>query len=104
MFPILVASFFTIVGAVPLEYQQPLSQTAQICEYGCDSIEVAGQELEKHIQDVMKTWHVPGVAISVVDGDKTWAKVCAKIARTILCRHNARRRNHAKDIRASATP
>lgn len=30
---------------------------------------------EAYVEDVMEKWHTPGLAISIVNGDETWAKV-----------------------------
>lgn len=35
----------------------------------------AGSELNQYIDDLMERWHIPGLAVAVVDGDDTWAKV-----------------------------
>lgn len=32
-------------------------------------------ELEAYIQDVMERWHAPGVAVAIIKGENTWAKV-----------------------------
>ena len=45
------------------------------CDYGCDEIPVANAALESYIQGLIKRWHVPGLAIAIVDGNKTWSKV-----------------------------
>ena len=31
---------------------------------------------KKLADETLKLWHVPGVAIAVVDGDDVWAEVC----------------------------
>ena len=33
------------------------------------------QEFEKLVKKTLELWHVPGVAVAVVDVDQTWAKV-----------------------------
>ena len=33
------------------------------------------QEFEKLVNETMELWHVPGVAVAVIDGENTWAKV-----------------------------
>jgi CubicO group peptidase (beta-lactamase class C family) len=52
--------------------QQPLGQHS-------DNIHGDGflqsEELDRYIQDVMDEWHAPGLAVSVVRGNETWAKV-----------------------------
>lgn len=32
-------------------------------------------KLEAYIEDVMERWHAAGLAISVINGNETWAKV-----------------------------
>ncbi|WP_234038601.1 hypothetical protein, partial [Erythrobacter sp. YJ-T3-07] len=53
--------------------QQPLTQW-----YGenasKDGIQDTAQ-LDRYIEHVMKEWHAPGLAVSVVQGNTTWAKV-----------------------------
>jgi CubicO group peptidase (beta-lactamase class C family) len=44
------------------------------CVYGCDDIAVADEALETYIVDLMERGHVPGLAIAILDGNKTWAK------------------------------
>jgi CubicO group peptidase (beta-lactamase class C family) len=34
-------------------------------------------EFSRLVQETLEMWHVPGVAVAVVDGDKTWTKVGA---------------------------
>lgn len=31
---------------------------------------------KKRVEDLLEEWHVPGVAIGVVDGDDVWTEVC----------------------------
>lgn len=52
-----------------------LSTTDELCDYGCDQVSVADDALETYIEHLMEKWHVPGLAIAIVDGNKTWAKV-----------------------------
>ena len=33
------------------------------------------KDLENFIEDKMKEWHVPGMAVAIVDGNSTWMKV-----------------------------
>lgn len=33
------------------------------------------KDFGKHVDELLETWHVPGVAIGVVDGDDTWTEV-----------------------------
>lgn len=33
------------------------------------------KEYEEHVGKLLEEWHVPGVAIGVVDGDKIWTEV-----------------------------
>lgn len=32
-------------------------------------------EFEKFVHETLQKWHVPGMAIAVVDGEHTWAEV-----------------------------
>ncbi|KAF7561463.1 hypothetical protein G7046_g2680 [Stylonectria norvegica] len=41
---------------------------------GNDDIPIANVDFERYIQDKMDRWHVPGLAIALLDGNKTWAK------------------------------
>lgn len=36
---------------------------------------VVASDLEDYVHAVMKEWHVPGMAIAVIDGTQTWSKV-----------------------------
>ncbi|OHW99667.1 penicillin-binding protein [Colletotrichum incanum] len=40
-----------------------------------DHPRVVSPDLDAYIQDIMQEWHAPGLAVAIVDGDKTWAKV-----------------------------
>lgn len=33
------------------------------------------KDYEKHVGELLEKWHVPGVAIGIVDGDDTWTEV-----------------------------
>lgn len=33
-------------------------------------------EFDKLVADTLDHWHTPGISIAVVDGDKTFSKVC----------------------------
>ena len=33
------------------------------------------RNFEKLAKEILKVWHVPGVAVSVVDGENIWTKV-----------------------------
>lgn len=38
------------------------------------------KDADKFIQDTMQTWHLPGVAVAVIDGNQTFYKVsCSSI-------------------------
>lgn len=43
--------------------------------YGADKIDIVDGAFETYIQDQMKEWHVPGLAIALIEGNKTWTKV-----------------------------
>lgn len=34
------------------------------------------RDFEDLVQRTMEKWHIQGLAIAVVDGDKTWTEVC----------------------------
>lgn len=38
-------------------------------------VEMVTPAFEQFVQEQMDKWHVPGAAISIIDGDNTWAKV-----------------------------
>ncbi|KAH0441187.1 hypothetical protein CcaCcLH18_02097 [Colletotrichum camelliae] len=38
------------------------------------SVAVLSSDIGAYIEGLMKEWHVPGLSVAVVDGDKTWAK------------------------------
>ena len=42
---------------------------------GRHNIAIVTKELEDFIQEKMKRWHVPGLAIAIIEGDKSWYKV-----------------------------
>jgi len=64
-----------------------IPQSASLaCDYGCDNISVADGELEAYVEGMMKKWHVPGLAIAIIDGNKTWVKVCFSSSRLERCR------------------
>lgn len=33
------------------------------------------KEFDKRVEELLEQWHVPGLAIGIVDGDETWTKV-----------------------------
>lgn len=46
-------------------------------QYGGDNISVANEAFERFILGQMEEWHVPGLAMAIVEGNKTWSKVVA---------------------------
>lgn len=52
---------------VPLREARP--------EYGNDRVPVADAAFERFVEDKMARWHVPGLAMSILDGDRTWTRV-----------------------------
>ena len=44
--------------------------------------------LEDFVETMMKKWHVPGLALSIIDGNDTWSKVFIVISLCVpfLCR------------------
>lgn len=34
-------------------------------------------DFDKLVADTLDHWHTPGISVAVVDGDKTFSKVCA---------------------------
>lgn len=40
-----------------------------------DDSSVLSSDIGAYIEGLMKEWHVPGLSVAVVDGDKTWAEV-----------------------------
>lgn len=65
-------------GAAVGGEQTPLRDgldAAEITAYGHDAIPIADEAFEKYIEKQMGTWHVPGLAIALIEGNKTWAKV-----------------------------
>lgn len=47
-----------VLRTIPMQSQSPLNTV-----------------FEKLVHSTLQKWHVPGVAIGVVDGDHTWAEV-----------------------------
>lgn len=45
-------------------------------QYGSDDFIVANEAFEQFIVAQMEEWHVPGLAMAVIEGNKTWSKVC----------------------------
>lgn len=63
--------------AVALD-QIPLIQvpsSTQLTDYGNDNIPIANEAFERYIRDRMDRWHVPGLAIALLEGNKTWTRV-----------------------------
>lgn len=44
-------------------------------DYGHDEIHIADKAFEKYVEGQMSKWHVPGLAIALLDGNRTWTKV-----------------------------
>ena len=45
-------------------------------QYGSDDVLVANEAFEQFIMAQMEEWHVPGLAMAIIEGNRTWAKVC----------------------------
>jgi hypothetical protein len=52
--------------------QQPLGH--HFTDAHGDSL-LQNDELDRYIEDVIVEWHCPGMAVSIVRGNDTWAKV-----------------------------
>jgi CubicO group peptidase (beta-lactamase class C family) len=74
---LLVASHVSVAGARQIPLTQPSSLSANTVDdaFGSDSIGIADASFEAYIQDQMAKWHVPGFAIALIDGNKTWSNV-----------------------------
>lgn len=46
-------------------------------QYGGDEVAFANEAFEQFILAQMDEWHVPGLSMAVIEGNKTWAKVVA---------------------------
>jgi hypothetical protein len=44
-------------------------------QYGSDKISIADDAFEEYIIAQMDEWQVPGLAIAIIEGNKTWSKV-----------------------------
>lgn len=53
--------------------QQPLGQVDN--GPSANGLPFATSALEKYIEGAMEKWHAPGVAVAIVNGNETWAKV-----------------------------
>jgi hypothetical protein len=47
-------------------------------------IAIVTKDLEDFIQEKMKKWHAPGLAIAIIEGDKSWYKVRSSSNRQLL--------------------
>ncbi|KAF4977117.1 hypothetical protein FZEAL_6305 [Fusarium zealandicum] len=54
--------------------QVPLSQRPDAQSYGSDDVPIADEAFEQYIRDEMARWHVPGLAMAILDGNKTWTR------------------------------
>lgn len=71
--PIAFAQF--VVGhaqQIPLEAEAS-TPDHDISHFG--KLPFATAELEEYIEDVMERWHAPGMAVAIINGENTWAKV-----------------------------
>lgn len=74
--PLILVAFASFVlgdaQQIPLESQD--STKAQDVSPS-DRLPFSTAELEEYIGDVMDRWHAPGMAVAVINGEETWAKV-----------------------------
>lgn len=54
--------------------------------YGGDEVPMASTAFQNFIVQQMDEWHVPGVAMAIIDGNKTWSKVSGHSRPPILSR------------------
>ncbi|KAJ4246600.1 hypothetical protein NW762_013542 [Fusarium torreyae] len=54
--------------------QQITLQQDEAAGYGNDHIPIADAAFEQYVQDKIAQWHVPGLAMAILDGNKTWTK------------------------------
>lgn len=72
LFSFLVCS---AVAAPDLPPQKPLGHMHGDKQASTDGLPFSTSALEEYIEAAMKRWHAPGMAVAVINGDETWAKV-----------------------------
>lgn len=53
--------------------QQPLGHVDN--ESSQDALPFSTSDLVEYIEDAMKKWHAPGMAVAIINGNVTWAEV-----------------------------
>lgn len=66
--------------------QQPFAAPLYDAGHGdgpqSSSLPFSTTAFEEYVEDVMERWHAPGLAVAVINGNSTWAKVSDAV---LLC-------------------
>ncbi|KAK2592348.1 hypothetical protein QQS21_009968 [Conoideocrella luteorostrata] len=66
-------ALFACVSASAVDQSYPMQSVIQ-GQYGSNEIPMANRAFEQFIMQQMKEWHVPGLAMAIIEGNNTWAK------------------------------
>lgn len=70
---VLYALVFSAVATAESPPQQPLVHTDN--GGSTDGLPFSISALEDYIHEAMERWHAPGMAVAIINGNDTWAKV-----------------------------
>lgn len=75
LFTLQVACLAHLVSSqqIPL-HEQPSSQSGPT-DHDSNGVSMADTAFEQYIRDKMVQWHVPGLSMAILDGNKTWTRV-----------------------------
>lgn len=62
-----------IIGVTDSPIQQPLGHIDG--EASKNGLPFSTSALEEYIKSAMEKWHAPGMAVAIINGNETWAKV-----------------------------
>ncbi|RMJ10546.1 hypothetical protein CDV36_009820 [Fusarium kuroshium] len=57
---------------IPLNEQQQLSESTDHDD--SNDVPIADAAFEQYVRDKMARWHAPGLAMAILDGNKTWTR------------------------------
>lgn len=77
MKPLVLALTLSLHAAAGAKRQPIPTRGVPSGQYGGDEVAFANEAFEQFILAQMDEWHVPGLSMAVIEGNKTWAKVVA---------------------------
>jgi CubicO group peptidase (beta-lactamase class C family) len=70
-----VACLAPLASSQQIPLNEQLSSHSESTDHDNNDIPIADAAFEQYIRDKMARWHAPGLAMAILDGNKTWTRV-----------------------------